>query len=94
VRGLSPAQAAFAKLARLAGWAGLPQPADATPYEYGSELKRRMPDERRELDTIVDRYVAERYGRAASDDPAPEVAWRALRAPLLKRLAGRLVGRR
>ena len=95
LRGLSPAQAAFARLARLAGWAGLQQPPEATPNEYGAAVKRILPGKRRAVDQIVEAYVSERYSPNSSgnaDGDELSRAWRELRPPLLKRLFQQLVG--
>ena len=87
VAGLSPAAAAYARLGRLAGWAGLPQRSHVTPYEYAGELGRGLPQQRDAVGRIVDAYVADRYG--SSDDTGAdelERQWRSLRRPLLVRL--------
>lgn len=86
LKGLSPAAALYARLGRMGGWAGLPQEAHYTPYEYADELARGMPDQRPAVEGIVGAYVAERYGSA---ERAPVGAlsayWRSLRRPLLAR---------
>jgi hypothetical protein len=92
LRGLSPATAAYVRLARLAAWAGLPQAEHATPFEYGSEIGRSLPEQRQSVDRIVGAYVAERYSPdpQAGDDGALEQDFLALRGPLLGRLASRI----
>jgi hypothetical protein len=92
LNGLSPATAAYVRLARLAAWAGLPQPEHATPYEYGGELGRSLPDQRQAVDRIVGAYVAERYSpdQQAGSDSTLEQDFLALRGPLLGRMLSRI----
>jgi hypothetical protein len=91
VAGLSPATTAYVRLGRMAAWAGLPQGAHVTPYEYRSELERSLPEQRTQVDRIVGAYVAERYrpGEPQPDDGF-EQDWRALRPTLLKRMVMRV----
>jgi hypothetical protein len=88
LRGLSPATAAYVRLARLAAWAGLPQAEHATPYEYGGELGRNLPEQRQAVDRIVGAYVAERYSpdEQAGADSTLEQDFLSLRWPLLGRM--------
>jgi hypothetical protein len=91
VRGLSPATAAYVRLSRLAAWAGLPQGSHVTPYEYGNELGRDLPEQRESVERIVGAYVAERYSpdeNPGSADLDPDV--RTLRRPLIVRMLSRL----
>src|SRR6185436_14082177 len=92
LHGLSPATAAYVRLARLAAWAGLPQAEHATPYEYGSEIGRSLPEQRQAVDRIVGAYVAERYSpdQQAGTDSALEQDFLALRRPLLARMLARV----
>jgi hypothetical protein len=93
LRGLTPAQAAFARLSRLAGWAGMPQEPHATPHEYGEQLKHRLRAGREPIDRIVETYVADRYappGSPPPDEPALRAALSELRTPLLRRLLARV----
>ncbi len=92
LRGLSPATAAYVRLARLAAWAGLPQAEHATPYEYGGEIGRSLPEQRPAVDRIVGAYVAERYSpdEHASADSALEQDFLSLRGPLLGRMFSRV----
>jgi hypothetical protein len=91
VNGLSPAAAAYARLGRLAAWAGLPHEPHLTPYEYAGELARGLPAQRPAVEGIVGAYVAERYG---TGEPAPadnlNQHWRSLRRPLLARFVTNL----
>jgi hypothetical protein len=91
VAGLSPAEAAYVRLGRLAAWAGLPQHAHVTPYEYAGELGRSLPQQRDAVDHIVGSYVAERYkpGEMQAADQL-EQDWRKLRPSLLGRIFTRL----
>ncbi|MEN9935338.1 MAG: hypothetical protein RLZZ387_1917 [Chloroflexota bacterium] len=92
LRGLSPAQAAFARMERMASWAGLPQPPEATPYEYGETLKRELRAARAPVDQIVEAYVAEQYapaGRSQPDAARLERSLGDLRPSLLRRIAAR-----
>ena len=91
VQGLSPANAAYTRLARMAAWAGLPHTEQRTPYEYGRELGRAMPTERDAIGRIVDAYVSERYSpaqRTAASDL--EQDWLSIRKPLLMRMFSRI----
>jgi hypothetical protein len=91
IQGLSPATATYARLGRLAAWAGLPQKPHTTPYEYAGEIGRRLPAQRDVVDRIVDAYVTERYGsQARGDADQLERNWRTLRRSLLIRLAANL----
>jgi len=92
LRGLSQATAAYVRLARLAAWAGLPQAEHVTPYEYGGELGRSLPEQRQAVDRIVGAYVAERYSpdeRAGAGDDLEE-QFLTLRGPLLGRMVSRV----
>lgn len=95
LRGLAPATAAYLRLGRMAGWAGLAQPQHSTPYEYGQELASALPEQRHAIQRIVDAYVNERYRRGqAADAEGLEDDLRALRQPLLLRMLGRAGGSR
>jgi transglutaminase-like putative cysteine protease len=78
------ATAAYQRVALLGWLAGVPQPAHATPHEYGALLGAQLSDGRRALATIVQAYNRERYRKgepiAASEI---EAAWQMLRRPLL-----------
>jgi hypothetical protein len=94
LRGLSPAAAAYLRMGRLAGWAGLPQEQHATPLEYAAELRRNLPEQRSAIDRIVGAYIAERYRGARASTANFEQDLHALRKPLLLRMVSRLGGRR
>jgi hypothetical protein len=91
VAGLSPATTAYVRLGRMAAWAGLPQGAHVTPYEYRSELERSLPGHRTQVDRIVGAYVAERYRPGEfQPDNGSEQDWRSVRPTLLKRMVMRV----
>ena len=92
LQGLSPATAAYVRLARLAAWAGLPQAEHATPYEYGGDIGRSLPEQRQAVDRIVGAYVAERYSPAeqVGADSTLEQDFLSLRRPLLGRMLSRV----
>ncbi len=91
VGGLSSAAAAYARLTRLAGWAGIAAPPDATPYEYAALLRERIPRQKHVIDRIVGDFVSERYHPAhAAPNPLPVEDWRALRRELLNLLIRRI----
>lgn len=91
VRGLSPAAAAYARLTRLAGWAGIGASPDATPYEYAALLTEYIPRQKYVIGRIVGDFVAERYHPVhAALTPLPGEDWRALRRELLTLLIGRI----
>ena len=92
---LSPAAAAYARMTRLATWAGVRQEEHQTPYEYSSSLAAALPVERDTISQIVDGYVRESYQGA---NPSPQVdynaAWQQLRRPLLVHMVTQLFTRR
>lgn len=91
LRGLSPAAAAYAKLTRMAGWAGLPHDEHRTPSEYGRELSAQLPEQQPAIGRIISAYISERYSpshRTAAADL--ERDWLALRKPLLARMLSRI----
>ncbi len=90
LRGLTAAQTAYARLIRLGRWAGAIQDETATPLEYGRELVRAVPEQRRLIERVVDGYIASAYGRGAVDTVAMTAALRDLRRPFLLRALGRL----
>jgi transglutaminase-like putative cysteine protease len=95
LRGLSPAQGAFARLVRVAAWLGLGPRRSDTPNEYRDRLGAEIPDGRAEIATIVDAYVRERFGREGSQARSAPItaAWRRLRRAL-PRWAARQTRRR
>lgn len=94
LRGLSPAAAAYARMSRLAHWAGVVQDEHLTPLEYGGKLGSAVPEQRSDVETIVRGYVRERYKGEADGTTDYDARWQALRRPLLGRLLGRPFERR
>jgi hypothetical protein len=91
LRGLSAAESAFARMARVAKWLGIPLRDTDTPNEYGDRLAGAIPEGGVDIATIVDAYVSERFGKRESAGRAQRLAaaWGALRGTL-PRAAGRL----
>ncbi|MBM3956897.1 MAG: transglutaminase domain-containing protein, partial [Gemmatimonadetes bacterium] len=86
LRGLRPAERAYARVVRLGSLVGLDRPAHYTPREYGALLSDAMPSSSREVGGIVARYEAQVYGRAESGgDDAGELErmWRRVRGAML-----------
>lgn len=90
VRGLRGATAAYAHLSLMARWAGLPQPPHATPYEYGMNLSRVLPQHRRSIGRLVDAYAAERYRGAPPTSRAFDAELKEIRRSLIERMFLRL----
>ncbi|MFN2251369.1 MAG: DUF4129 domain-containing transglutaminase family protein [Anaerolineae bacterium] len=91
LRGLSAAEGAYARVARVAGWLGYRQRATDTPTEYGARVAGAIPEGRAEIASIVDAYVMERFARHESAGAAERLsaAWRAVRS-VVPRAAARL----
>ncbi len=69
-RGLSPATARWAKVQRIAGWAGISAPVNRTPLEAAEELKRDLETEE-PVELLAGAFTRERYGaRPVEDDEA------------------------
>jgi hypothetical protein len=89
--GLDPATRAWAKMLRLATWAGVPPEPHLTPREYARRLRVRL-DGVDAVEAIAQAYQRARYsGRAPApgDEAAAEAAWRAVRLRLARRAAMR-----
>ena len=65
-RGLSPATARWAKVQRIAGWAGISAPANRTPIETAADLRRDLETEE-PVELLADAFTRERYGGRAGD---------------------------
>ncbi len=95
-RGLLPPEAAYDKVAHVAGWFGsAPQPQQ-TPFEYAESLARLVPGAAYAIRRISVAYVRHRFGRdrgEATDGRELEDAWRALRFSLPKGIAARSLRR-
>ena len=89
LRGLTAAESAFSRLARVAGWLGFPHSASDTPHEYGHRLAGAIPEGRAQIAAIVDAFVLERFGRRPSSDGSAALAraWSRLRLALLRAAA-------
>ena len=77
----------YRRLRDLSAFGGLSGAGPRTPYQFGQQLGRRLPDYRESLDVIVAAYVRARYGakRPSPDDGgALEAAWMDVRYPLLR----------
>jgi hypothetical protein len=99
LKGLSPAQAAFARVVRVAGWLGLRLRRQDTPYEFASRLAGAMPEADAHVTAITGAYVQERFARSpeAADPSRLTEAWNALRRSLAAfgtRRAARRLARR
>lgn len=92
LRGLAPAAAVFARMARLGGLAGVPQDEQTTPHEYADELSRRMPEQRTPIMAIADAYEAERYSRRLRTMDATQLRteWALLRWRLIGQIGRRI----
>jgi transglutaminase-like putative cysteine protease len=87
LRGLSPAEGAFARLSRLSGWMGIGRRHSDTPHEFEARLQRSFPQARPEISTIVERFVRERFARRAGGEPsALASAWQRVRAELIRQI--------
>ena len=79
--------AIFARMQSLATLSGLARSTPTrTPYQFGQQLGRLVPEQRERVDFIVESYVLSRYGgRALSEDQRDQLrrAWRRLRFNLL-----------
>jgi transglutaminase-like putative cysteine protease len=83
--GLTAAQAAYSKLARVAHWLGIGHRIGETPFEYGDRIADSVPESREDVNTITAAYVGERFGRRPSGDRAQALgsAWANLRTRLV-----------
>jgi hypothetical protein len=94
LRGLSAAEAMYARLTRVASWLGLRPRAGDTPYEYGARIAGAIPHSEPEISTITEAYVRERFGRREGDAADTlEAAWLRLRRGLARGAARLGLGR-
>ena len=88
---------AYARTGYLAALCGLGPEESFTPYEYGRKLATALPEVSVSLDSIVDAYVRDRYGRrGVTDLDRVQIAeaWPQVRNHLLRHaLRGLLPGR-
>jgi transglutaminase-like putative cysteine protease len=94
---LSPVGRAYARLGIYSRWLRLPTNDSATPLERGRKLAREIPEEAKDVATITDMYIYERYAPPRTASPADEVranrAWQSVRARLIRRKIRQWVGR-
>jgi hypothetical protein len=94
LRGLSPVGAAYAQMALLGSWAGVPQRPHTTPAEYAAELSQALPVQRAIIGRIARAYSIERYrgrpGAGPNTNFAPEL--KELRGATARRIIARLSG--
>jgi transglutaminase-like putative cysteine protease len=93
MRGLSPAEQLYAKLARGARWGGVPPEPSMTPNEYASMVATTVPGSRAPATFLADVYVRETYGNrppAQTEMLRARQAWLKLRGLLLKHFFTRL----
>lgn len=86
---LSPVGRAYARLGIYTRWLRLFGGASSTPLEQGRKLAREIPEQSKDVATITDMYIYERYGTPRLPTPADEVkanrAWQAVRTRLIRR---------
>lgn len=85
VAGLPPAQAAYARMLRMAHWIGLPTDTHQTPHEYAATLRAALPGQASAINAITDAFVAQRYhGSSPATAEALATAWKELRPAMLR----------
>ncbi|MFI5272518.1 MAG: DUF3488 and DUF4129 domain-containing transglutaminase family protein [Ktedonobacterales bacterium] len=72
-RGLTPVTAAFARVARLGAWAGVPAVRTQTPDEYADRLGELIPGQRGTLRRLSTLYARERWGGGMPPDEAAQI---------------------
>ncbi len=93
VQGLSPAAIAYARMARMAGWAGMPLQAHMTPREYADHLSKELPEHQRTVRQIADSFLSERYRPEHKAEGVAPDQWAELRQSLLGRMFRRRLGK-
>lgn len=86
LRGLSPAAIAYARMARLAGWAGMPLQASMTPREYADQLSKELPQHQGTVNKIANSFLSERYRPEHKAETVDASQWAELRQSLLGRM--------
>ena len=87
LRGMEPAERAYARVTRLGALLGAGRPAHYTPSEYAELLSETVPTLAEDITGIVARYEAEVYGRAhvAGDEGRElERRWRRVRGAMVR----------
>ncbi|MBI3965189.1 MAG: transglutaminase domain-containing protein, partial [Chloroflexi bacterium] len=97
LKGLTPSQRPYAKVARIASWLGRPQRPSETPAEYVDWLGRLIPGYRQSLALLGASFTRAQFGRQALS--AAELlrlndAWHDVRVALVKALASRWIAQR
>ncbi|MBI2861287.1 MAG: transglutaminase domain-containing protein [Chloroflexi bacterium] len=91
LRGLSTAQAAYARLCRFAAWLGQPRQGWETPYEYAHRLGRIAPAAAASIRAITEAFIREEFGRARlgrAELVNVQHSWRLARGGLVRPLLG------
>ncbi len=83
LRGLTPASAAYARLIRLANWAGVHYEEHVTPREYATAVANSIPDQREPITQIAANYEAECYRPNHRPDEDSTRLWPGIRRALL-----------
>ena len=87
LRGMQPAERAYARVTRLAALLGAGRPAHYTPSEYAALLSETVPSSTRDVARIFARYEAWVYGRAdvtLDEERELERGWRRVRGALVR----------
>lgn len=93
---LSIVGATYARMARLAGWLGLPAEPSQTPNEYADQLVRAVPEGQPAVGQIADAYVLELFADVSPDEAGVSTlreAWLGLRRVLVERIGIRFLHR-
>ncbi len=90
LRGLSSTAAAYARLTRLGGWAGIGHEEHVTPREYAEIVAQQLPEQRDTVRRIASAYEAERYRPDHRPDGQPAAQWPDVRKALMRQLFARL----
>lgn len=93
MRGLSPANQMYTKLARGASWGGVDPQEAMTPHEYATHLSKRISGSRQPVTYLTDLYVRENYSQhetTQSEVLRARQAWIRLRGILLRHGLARL----
>lgn len=95
-RGLSLARGMYARMARLAGWLGMPAASTQTPHEYAGELARAIPEGRPAIGQIADAYVLELFAEVSpgqEESSTLDETWQSLRRVLIEQIGVRWLQR-
>ncbi len=95
-RGLTLVRATYARMARLAGWLGVPAEPTQTPHEYADQLASAVPEGRPAIGQIANAYVLELFAEVPpGEDDASTLreTWLSLRRVLVEQIGLRLLQR-